>query len=161
MSLPIIERIAAEIHNRLNPVSPDRAKSIGQATIVRPGREKPPAASIVIQQQPTKPLPRLDYPGNPPAKAFEATFNIQCQIENKTTEAEFAKQCNSVAADVVRLITNPSVDPVMWFNFDALAINATFGQVRDLTTEIGVHGGVIVPLIIQFRVSENDHSQVR
>ncbi len=161
MTLPVIERIAAEIQKRLNPVSPDRANAIGQATILRSGRTLESAASVVIQQQPTTPLPRLDYPGNPPAKAYQATFNIQCQIENKTTEAEFAKQCNLVAADVVRLISNPAVDPVMWWNFGALAIDAVFGQVRDLVTEIGVHGGVIVPLIVKFRVSENDHTQVR
>lgn len=161
MTLPVIERIATEIQNRLNPVAPDRAKLIGQATILRNGRTLESLASVVVQQQPTKPLPRLDYPGNPCAKAFEATFNILCQIENKVNETEFAQQCNLVVSDVVRLITNPPVDPVMWWNFGALAIDATFGQVRDLTTEIGVHGGVIVPLIIQFRVSENDHSQVR
>lgn len=161
MTLPVIERIATEIRNRLNPVSPDRAKAIGQATILRPGRTLESAASVVVQQQPTRPLPRLDYPGNPQGKAFEATFNLQCQIENKNDETEFAKQCNLAAADVVRLITNPADDPVMWWNFGTLAIDSTFGQVRDLVTEIGVHGGVIVPLIVHFRVSENDHTQVR
>lgn len=161
MTLPVIERIAAEIQKRLNPVAPDRNKAIGQATTVRPGRVIPDAASVVVQQQATRPLPQLDYPGNPAAVAFECTFNIQCFIENKTNEAEFAQQCNRVVADVVRLITNPAVDPVQWHNFGGLAINSAFGQSRDLLTEIGVHGGVIVPLSVQFRVSENDHTQVR
>lgn len=161
MSLPVIERIATEIQKRLNPVVPDRGKAIGQATIARPGRVVPETASVVVQQQPIRPLPQLDYPGNPPAKAFESTFNINCFIENKTNEVEFARQCNQSMADVVRLITNPIVDPVMWYSFGGLAFNSTFGQTRDLPTDIGVRGGVSVPLIVQYRVSENDHSQVR
>lgn len=161
MTLPVIERIAAEIQKRLNPVVPDRNKLIGQATTVRPGRVIPDAASVIVQQQSSRPLPQLDYPGNPPAVALECLFNIQCFIENKTTELEFAQQCNRVVADVVRLITNPAVDPVMWHNFGGLAINASMGQSRDLLTEFGVNGGVIVPLTVQYRVSENDHTQVR
>jgi len=161
MTLPVIDRIASEIQKRLNPVSPDRINSFGQVTIVRSGRVVPDGASAVIQQQPTRPLPELDYPGNPPGVAFECTFNINCFIENKTNETEFASQCNQVYADVVRLVTNPTVNPGQWHNFGGLAINSSFGQARDLVNEIGVHGGVIVPLIVQFRVSENDHTQVR
>jgi hypothetical protein len=161
MTLPVIERIANEVQKRLNPVVPDRNKLIGQATTVRTGRVIPDAASVIVQQQPSRPLPQLNYQGNPAAVAFECTFNIQCFIENKTTELEFAQQCNRVVADVVRLITNPEEDPVMWYSFENLAINASFGIVRDLLTEIGVHGGVIVPLVIQYRVSETDHTQVR
>jgi len=161
MTLPVVERIASEIQTRLNPVAPDRAKSIGQATVLRIGRTLETAASVVIQQQPTRPLPRLDCPGNPCAKAFEVTFNIQCLIENKNTEGEFATQCNLVASDVIRLISSPSVNPSFWWNFGGLAIDSVFGSVRDLVTEIGVHGGVIVPLTVKYRVSENDHTQVR
>lgn len=161
MNLPVIERIATEIQKRLHPVVPDRSKSIGQATIARPGRVIPDAASVVVQQQPIRPVPQLDYPGNPPAKAFECTFHINCFIENKTNEVEFAKHCNLASADIVRLITNPDVDPVMWYSFGGLAFISTFGQTRDLPNDIGVRGGVTVPLIVQFRVAENDHTQVR
>ena len=154
MSEPVIERIALEIQKRLAP-----------ATILRPGRvlteELALSSPVVIQQQSIRPLPNLDYPGNPPAKAYEATFNINCFLESKATEDEFAKLCNQKSADVIRLITNPDTDPTYWHSFGGLAINASFGQMRDLPTEIAVNGGVTVPLLIQFRVSENDHTQVR
>ena len=155
MSEPVIERIAAEIRARLNPIV------LGQVTVARPGRVIPDATSVVVQQQSTRPLPQLDYPGNPPGKAFECTFNISAFIDNQTSEIEFAKRCNEISADIVRLVTNPVNDPVLWYSFSGLAINSAFGQLRDLLTEIGVHGGVIVPLIVQYRVSENDHTQVR
>ena len=151
---PVIERIALEIQRRLAP-----------ATILRPGRvlteELALSAQVVIQQQAIRPLPNLDYPGNPPAKAFEATFNLNCFLDAKATEDEFAKQCNQKSADVIRLVTNPETDPTYWHSFGGLAINASFGQMRDLPTEIAVNGGVIVPLLIQYRVAENDHTQVR
>ena len=151
---PVIERIALEIQRRLAP-----------ATILRPGRalneELASSAPVVIQQHSTRPLPNLDYPGNPPAKAYEATFNINCFLDAKATEEEFAKQCNQKSADVIRRITNPDADPTYWHSFGGLAFNGSFGQMRDLPTEIAVSGGVIVPLLIQYRVAENDHTQVR
>jgi hypothetical protein len=154
MNDPVIERIALEIQRRLAP-----------ATILRPGRvlteELALSVPVVIQQQSIRPLPQLDYPGNPPAKAFECTFHVNCFIENKTNEAEFARHCNQASADVVRLITHPEVDAVMWHSFGGLAFISTFGQTRDLPNDIGVRGGVTVPLIVQFRVSENDHTHVR
>ena len=156
MSEPVIERIATEIQNRLDSYRPG-----GKVTIARLGRVVPDDILIVIQQQASRPLPQLNYPGNPPAVAFECIFNIQCFIHNQTNEVEFAKRCNQVVADVTRYVTNPPVDPVLWHSFGGLAINAFIGQSRDLRTEIGVLNGVIVPLIVQYRVSENDHTQVR
>ena len=71
MSEPVIERITLEIQRRLAP-----------ATILRPSRvlteELALSSPVVIQQQSIRPLPNLDYPGNPPAIAYEASFNINC-----------------------------------------------------------------------------------
>lgn len=161
MTLPVIERIALEIRSRLNPVSPDRNRANGIVTLTRAGRVVPDGVSIVVQQGPSKPLPKLNYPGNPPAKCFECVFSVNCFIAEKLNETEFSAGCNAVVAEVVSAITTPTVSPVTWFTFGGLAINANIGETKDLPTEIGVNGGVSIPLTVQFRVAQNDHSQVR
>ena len=161
MSTPVVERIAIEIRKRLNPVFPDRNRTLGTATIVRTGRVVPDGVSIVIQQGPSNPLPKLDYPGNPPAKAYEVVFNINCFIGLKPSEVEFSTSCNAVVAEVVAAITTPTESPVTWFTFGGLAINANIGSSKDLPSEIAVNGGVSIPLTVHYRVAQNDHSQVR
>lgn len=160
MTLPVIERIAVEIRRRLNPSS-DRNKALGIATIARPSRVIPDFSSVVVQQGPSKPLPKLDYPGNPPAKCFEVVFSLNCLIDMKPSEAEFATACNTVVADIVDAITNPEVSSVTWHTFGGLALLAQIGSSRDLITALGVNGGVSIPLTVQYRVAQNDHSQVR
>jgi hypothetical protein len=161
MTLPVVDRIAAEIQKRLNPVDPDRANLVGQSAIVMPMRIVPALASVVIQQQATRFVPDYDCPGNPPAIGLETVFAINCYIKNGETETEFASQCNKVVADVVRLVTSPTVDPAMWYTFGGQAVNADIGQSRSLQNEVGANTGMIVPLTVQYRVAENDHTIVR
>ena len=157
MSTPVIERIATEIRRRLNRA----ATSIGQTTLTRPGRTVPSGFSVVVQQTASRPLPKLDYPGNPPAKCFECVFDIECFIDHKTNEAEYAAACNAVVGYVVSAITLPEVSPQSWYTFGGFAVLADLGQSRDVPTEVGSFGMVAIPLTVQYRVSENDHSQVR
>lgn len=161
MTLPVIERISQEVKRRLTPVIPDRNNAIGLAEIARPGRPVSSIASLVVQQRPTKPIPALDYPGNPPAKCYETTFDVNCFIDRPENETDFAAACNKIVSDIVWAITHPEQNPEIWHTFGQLASNATIGQYRDLPNESGVNGGVSVPIAIQYRVSENDHTQVR
>lgn len=158
MTLPVVDRIADVIRSRLSPVAPDRSNGIGQASIVMPFRLVPALASIVIQQQPSRFAPDYDCPGNPPAIGLETIFNINCYVKNGETEQEFAQQCNAAVAQVVSAITTPATDPAIWYSFGGLAVGANIGASRPLQTEIGANCGMTIPLAVQYRVAENDHT---
>jgi hypothetical protein len=158
MTLPVVDRIAEVIRSRVNPVAPDRANGVGQAAVVMPMRHIPELASLVIQQQPTRFIPELDCPGNPPAVCLETIFAINCFVKNGESEQEFTQQCNSVVADVVSAITTPSVDPAMWYTFGGIALDADIGISRSLLTDAGTSCGMTVPLTVRYRVAENDHT---
>jgi hypothetical protein len=162
MNLPVYERIVKELRRRLQPVAPDMADSVGLAEVVRPGQIISNLASIVIQQQAIRPTPQLDHSGNPPAIAFTLFLSVNCFVENKfDSEFEYSVACNQVASNIMAAITNPDDSPELWYRFDENAINATFGQVVELQTEIGVTSGIKIPLQILFRVSETDHTVSR
>lgn len=161
MTLPVVARIEDEIRIRLKDSIIDRSAEIGQVEIVRPGRFVGNSASIVVQKASDRQSPTSDLPGNPPAVAYEALFNVHCLIESAETEAEFSSQCERAYSEIVTAITTPSVSPVTWFRFGGLAIRSWFGDKRDLPTDTGKKGGITVPLYVLYRVAENDPTQVR
>lgn len=159
MSTAVITRITNTIQARLRPVAESNVSGIGKVGIVRTSRQVDPDDSIVVQKAIERPIPVLDRPGNPPGKAFEATFNINCFIETAEGETKFSELCEEAAAEIVKRVS--AVDAPTWHTFGGLAINARFEAVRDLPTDTGKKGGITVPLIVQYRVSENDPSIVR
>lgn len=161
MTLPVIARIEEEIRVRLRDAIIDKSAEIGQVEIVRPGRFVGNTASVVVQKVADKQSPTSDLPGNPPAIAYEALFNLHCLIDSAETEAEFSSQCEQAYSEIVSAITTPLVSPVTWFRFGGLAMRAWFGDKRDLPTDSGKRGGITVPLYVLYRVSENDPTQVR
>lgn len=159
MTAPVIQRITTAIQSRLKPVAISNVSGVGKVGIVRPQRHIDSDDAIVIQKVSDKPIPALDRPGNPPGKANEATFNINCFIESQESESKFSELCDETASEIVRRIT--VVDTPTWHTFGGLAINARFEALKDLPTDTGKKGGITVPLIVQYRVSENDPSVVR
>lgn len=159
MSTSVISRITTAIQSRLRPAAQSSVAGIGKVGIVRPFRHVDSNDSIVVQKVIERLIPALDRPGNPPGKAYEATFNINCFIESTESESKFSELCEEAGAEIVRRIS--AVDAPVWHSFGGLAINARFEAIKDLPTDTGKKGGITVPLIVQYRVSENDPSVVR
>ncbi len=159
MSVAVITRITSTIQSRLKPVARHSIAGIGKVGIVRTSRHVDKDDAIVVQKAIERPIPALDRPGNPPGKAYEVTFNINCFIETSESETEFSELCEETAAEIVRRIS--VVDYPTWHTCGGLAINARFDGPKDLPTDTGKKGGITVPLIVQYRVSENDPSIVR
>lgn len=159
MTTSVINRITTAVQSRLKPVAQSNLAGVGKVGIVRQSRHIDNTDAVVVQKATEKAIPALDRPGNPPGKAYEVTFNINCFIETAESESKFSELCEESAAEIVRRIS--SVDSPTWHTFGGLAINARFEGTKDIPTDTGKKGGISVPLIIQYRVSENDPSTVR
>lgn len=164
MTAPVIQRIANVIRQRLidHRVAPTRNGDVGLVVVAKPNRPAKPTETLVVQQRPSRPLPRLNCPGNPPANAFNVIFDLNCYVDQRINdESKYTEACNAIVRLVVHAITHPEDEPYLWHTFDGLAINAQIGESRDLIDENSVTLGVTVPLTIQYRVAENDHTVVR
>lgn len=159
MTASVIQRITTALQSRLRPVASSNLSGIGKVGIVKPFRLIDHNDAIVLQKVSERSVPALDRPGNPPGKAYEVTFNINCFIESAEGESKFSELCEETAAEIVRRVT--VVDAPTWHTFGGLAINARFDGPKDLPTDTGKKGGISVPMIVQYRVSENDPSVVR
>ncbi len=160
MTLPVIERIAIELADRLN------VASMIDFEVVRPDREgsnlSPADRKIVIRQQPQAHNMQLSYMGNPPAVAYDVVFSCVCSVRNVfKDEVAYDTTCNIVASQIIAAIPNPETRPSTWWTFGGLAINSKIGSLSPYITTEGERAGVIVPVLITFRVSETDHTQVR
>lgn len=158
MALPVIERIAIEILDRL--------EGLDDYTVNRPDREgtniTPVDRSIVLRQQPSQPNPQLSCHGNPPAMAFNVVFMAVCYVRNfHGDEAAYDTACNQSAADVIYAITHPATNPAGWWTFAGNAVHASIGASTPFVNSEGKRAGVVVPVQITYRVSENDHTEAR
>jgi hypothetical protein len=160
MALPVIERIALEIMNRLETLIDDGY------SFTRPDREgtniSPVDKSIVLRQQPSQPNMLLSHEGNPPAMAFNVVFMCVCNVRNVFgDEAAYDSACNRAAAEIIAAIANPTISPSTWYTFDGNAVNAQIGANSPYIASDGARSGVIVPILITYRVSETDHTEAR
>ena len=160
MALPVIERIAIEIISRLETLIDDGY------SVVRPDREgtniSPVDRSIVVRQLPSQPNMLLSHAGNPPAMAFNVVFMCVCNVRNTLDdEPAYDTACNRAASEIIAAIANPEVSPSTWYTFDGNAINAQIGANTPYISSDGSRAGVIVPILITYRVSETDHTEAR
>jgi len=161
---PVIESVALEIIDRLE--SEDMV-SAGYC-VVRPDREgtniSPVDRSIVIRQTPSTANMQLSQEGNPPAMAFDCVFLVVCSIRNVYGDAnqiQYDTACNRAASDIIYALTNPTSSPSTWYTLDGNAINTMIGAHSPYISREGERAGVIVPVRVTYRVSENDHTVAR
>jgi hypothetical protein len=158
MASPVIELIALELLDRL--------EGLDDYTVVRPDRTgtniTPTDRTIVLRQMPSQPNEQLSCHGNPPAMAFNVVFMCVCSVRNVFgDEPAYDSACNRAASDIIYAVTHPSTNPAGWWTFAGNALNASIGASTPFISSQGERSGVIVPVLITYRVSENDHTQVR
>ncbi len=157
---PIVDQIADVLIERID------IAEIVNTKVLRPDREARRIdtvdSTIVVQQTQLLVNDQATHDGNPIALGLDVIFNVRCHIKNRATcEHDFQAECNRVAAAVYQAIVKPSIDPAMWYQFDGLAINARIGSVMQMTNEQGIHAGVMLPVTITFRISEDDPYEAR
>lgn len=159
-SAPVYERIIDVVVSRI------REANIYGVEVNRPDREGRNIVtrdnSVIVHQSMLARNEELDHAGNPPAIAFDLQLQIMVFVRNQNEIAnEYSSACNRMAALVSRAITKPINDPGLWYQFDGLAVNASFGDFEPFANDSGAHAGVTIPLTITLRVSEDNHFEAR
>lgn len=153
----IAEQIVAAVRTRLADITTGNGYQFSVAGVTRPtryGGYTPTDLQVVVTQGPIPRAPELDHPGNPPAIAFESTVNIAVNLmPNRKTDSNASDTWRHRAvASVQKAVTSVS----NWHNWGGLAINTEFDEPDLDYQDDGGNIGVIVPIVVTFRVSETD-----
>ena len=157
-SLPVPERIAAAIVTRLENSTPEFS------SVTRVNRDatdwQVTNDSVVVRQGTAARLPELDYPGNPPAIAYELTFAIVGFIRqsDRIKDADDI-EINTIAANIQKAIVAGLTST--WHTFGGICFDASFGETVPFVTDNGAHTGAVVEVMCRYRVSETDPYTVR
>jgi hypothetical protein len=162
----VIENIATEIVRRLQRITVANGYTFDVANVQRADRL---GTSIVLEnylvlvvQQDSQPNEELSHPGNPPAIAFDATFNVHCFVrESDREESVMSTTSNEMAGQAMKAIANETNAPYKWWQMNGNSILTEFGTIGPYSESEGVNAGVTLPLIVSYRVSENDPYEVR
>lgn len=157
---PINERIAYALFERLQYLAAGYSPYTAVSEVIRPtrmGGYTPKHLQIVLTQDAPERNEELDCPGNPPAIAWDQRFNIRCHVmpsEKDPTPVD--ELVNTMAADVQQVVT----DATDWHTFGDLALNAQWQTPENIDGDGGIDG-INVPLVITYRVAENNPYQKR
>lgn len=161
---PVSERIVKEVVERLQLLTAGYSDYFVAPHVKRElfhDTETPKNFGIIVTQGNVERLPESDCPGNPPALAYALPVNIRCRImpsERDTTPVD--EYINVIAAEVQRVVCDETDLDFSWHTFEDLAFNAMW-QSHELVTSDGGFDGVLIPLQVMYRVSENNPFEVR
>jgi hypothetical protein len=161
---PVVERIASELFDRLSLLAAGYSDYFIASEVIRPTRldvGTPKNLQIVLTQGSPEVDEELGCPGNPPATAYRIVFNIRCRVmpsERDTTPVD--EYINVMAAEVVRVVCDETELTYPWHTMENLAVNAEWQPHENIDSD-GSYDGVNVPLLITYRVSENNPFEVR
>jgi hypothetical protein len=94
--------------------------------------------------------------------AFDVVFMCVCYVRDYSEDQpEYDAGCNQAASDIIAALTVPATNPNQWYTFGGNSINANIGASSPFISGEGDRAGIIVPVRITYRVSENDHTVVR
>lgn len=157
---PIVTKISDEIITRLETLITEQNDAFTFREVVRPTKlatYTPEHGLIVLTRGEVARVTELDCPGNPPAIAYQQTFLIRVHIAPSERDATPIEMYEDVAeAAIIKAITTLGA----WHQFAGNAINANFGPQQTATSD-GGYDGIAVPLIVTYRVAEDDPYQVR
>jgi hypothetical protein len=162
MAWPVVELIAIEVVSRLEEIQLKNGYELDVSQVARPTKTMskiyPRNNCIWVLQGDSVRIRDMDLPGNPPAIAYRVTFSIACfsRLSDKENE-EIDPMATQVAACAHKAIAAPND----WHSFGGNAINAEIGDMERFKSSEGNHQGVMFPLEILYRVSENDPYQAR
>jgi len=157
MAESIAEQIVAAVKTRLADITTGNGYQFSVAGIQRPkryGAYTPTDLQAVVTQGAITRVTELDHPGNPPAIAYGSTIQIAVNLmPNRKTDTLAADTWrHRAAASVIKAVTSVS----NWHNWGGLAINTEFEEPDFDTQDDAGNIGVIVPIVVTFRVSETD-----
>jgi hypothetical protein len=161
MAKPILEKIADEVLARLQSITIANGYEFDASAVVMVNRDtnawdaKP--RRIIINQTTETENPDHNYPGNPPAVAYDVQFEITGYASQLDVKGEVGVLNTNVTdtqmiAAIRKALANN--DASGWHTFDGNAFNASFGT--STTVDAPGHDGAQVVLTVQYRTSEID-----
>lgn len=162
----VIERIAVEIVRRLERIKIENGYSFNIAKVIRNDRQGTAAAprnhTVYVVQGDSARQPELDKPGNPPAIAYETTFDFKCFVrESDALRTETDSTVNEVVAAVRKAICTPETSPTTWYTMGGEAILCNWGDNSPFDPGDGSNAGATVSLLVLYRESETDPYESR
>lgn len=157
------ELIALEIVGRLQTITTVNGYAFNVASVTRLSRHAREWTlknlSIAVQQANDEPVEELNHEGNPPAMAYQVTFNLHAFVrESDKTDTPHSTSENMMVAAIKKAIVS---DGVGWYSFNGNAIDGSWGQVSPFQSPDGDHAGVTIPLTVLYRISETNPYEVR
>lgn len=157
MPTPIPELIAAEIVSRLEEITTANGYAFTipfVRRVNRDGRNWTPQdnAIAVMQSGDEQRLPDMDCPGNPPANAYQQTWEIRGYVrQSESTFTAEDTQLNQMTASIRKAIAENSGN---WVTMGGNSFNAMFGSSR--IEKSAEHTVAVVELDTMYRISELD-----
>jgi hypothetical protein len=160
--LPIPERIAQEITERLEEIQIVNSFDFDVVDVIRPDRLArnwtPKNYRILLVQGTEDRLPELDHEGNPPAICWQVEYQIKMFLRDlDKSETAHAVSEDRAAANIRKAITNKSD----WYTMNDVALFSEFGSTEPFLSNEGDHQGISIPLTVTYRASETDPFEVR
>lgn len=166
MPTNIPEQIIEEIVDRLERITIANGFDFDVDSVTRSNREgtnwKPRPLAIVIDGIEDVRDEELSHPGNPPAIAHILTVPVKffANISSSST-APHDRQTMLMSSNITKAITNPVSSPTTWYTMANLAIDTEVGDLLIFDSASGDHAGGTMPIVVTYRVSENNPFQVR
>lgn len=169
MSIPVLERIAVKVAERIARITPEYYESEldSDLPVQRPNRVdgiKFRHNSIAILQGDPESNADYAHEGNPPAIAWTQPFQIYCLvIPSDTVTTPIDSLANLLVADVQRSLCANSVGvrSVDWHNWDGLAVNSNIGPTAEFLRNDGSYAGRVFTLNVIYRVDETNPYNAR
>ncbi len=160
MPTAVTETIALEVVARLQTITTANSYNFDVASVDRPPRNgkqwRPRHRGIVVDQKPSVPNEEQSHEGNPPAMAFDITYEITGFV---FLSDESTSTSDSDVSDMEFAIKESLAEDNNWHNWDGNAVNSVWGESSYI--DDGDYQGVTVPLIVTYRVSETAPYTVR
>jgi hypothetical protein len=165
MAYTVIESIAKEIVRRLVQIRPSNGYSHNVTSVIRPNRNAtwtPEDRLILVKQGDSTKNEALSCPGNPPAIAFDTTFELCSFVRTSDFySVEYESIENDRGAQIIKAITTEATDPSMWQTMGGNAFNTEFGPLENMDADDGEYHGKTVNVTCFYRVSENNPFELR
>lgn len=163
MTLPVLERIAVELVERLEEITTANGYSLTVAGVLRPSRLAWESSAyknktLVVMQGENIRVEELDCFGNPGSLAWQVTFNVHCVARQDDSDSD---SFNTLPNELDSCVRKAVADANNWHQFSGLAVNAEFGTTTHTVPAEGEASGAVVPIIITYKVSETDPYEVR
>jgi len=111
---------------------------------------------VVVKGGPTR-VTDLDCPGNPPALAWQLEVKLRLHVIPSEHDDTATEEYSSVfVAEVLKEITSTAG----WYHWSGLAIDSQIGDIEPISSD-GGFDCTVLPLLITYRVSENNPYEVR